>query len=217
MRKHVLITVIAVLLAVLLVQSASAVTVSVRIEGKTRTLFGTTEPRLEIASSALDALVAAATAGEIYYHLASTAYGSYIDQIGLYPAAGASGWMFKVNGAQPPAAADTIPLRDGDRVLWYWADSDPVTFAGPKTLELEPSALTRAERRLQKRKHAKLYCYSVSAQDDKGVAGPAGGALLHIGSKRIARMKNGRACVGPHRGLLVRATLAGAVRSNSLA
>ncbi len=218
MRKRVLIILsVAVLAVVFVASAASAVTVSVRVEGKTRTLFGTTDPQLQVSSTALDALAAAASAGEVYYHLASGSFGSYVDQIGLYPALGSGGWMFKVNGALPPVGADKVTLKSGDRVLWFWADFDPVTFAGPKTLQLAPSKLTSVERELQKRNHGKLLCYAAFAQDDQGASTPAEGAVLHVGSKRVVKTRNGRTCIGSHRGLLVQATLTGAVRSNSLA
>lgn len=217
MKRHVLISIIAALLAGIFAPLAPAVSVSVRVEGKTRTLFGQTEPRLQVASNALDALTAAATAGEVYYHLAVSSFGSYVDQIGLYPATGSGGWMFKVNGVLPPVGADKVTLKNGDRVLWYWSGFDPVSFAGAKTLLLQSSKLTRTERTLVKRAHKKLYCYTVLAQNDRGVTEVAAGSVLQVGVKRVVRTKHGRACIGPHPGLLIRATLAGAVRSNALA
>jgi hypothetical protein len=67
-----------------------------------------------------------------------------------------------------------------------------------------------------KRSHKKLYCYTVSAQYDKGVSTPAVGASLRAGSKRALIGKKGRACLRAHAGSLVRATLKGTVRSNTL-
>lgn len=216
MRKRILITVVAVVLAGVFLPIASAVSVSVRIEGKTQTLFGPGEPRLQVASTALDALTTAATSGEFYYHLTVSSFGSYVDQIGLYPATSTGGWMFKLNGAQPPVGASAVTLKSGDRVLWYWAGFDPVTFAGPKTLRLTRGTLTHAERVAVKRSHKKLYCYGVKAEDDKGVSTPAVGAVLRAGSKRAVIGTKGRACLRAHAGSLVRATLDGAVRSNVL-
>jgi Domain of unknown function (DUF4430) len=216
-RKRILVTVVvAALLAGVVVPLAGAVSVSVRIEGKTRTLYGSAEPRLQVASSALDALAVAAGKGELYYHLVTSSLGSYVDQIGLYAATSTGGWMFKVNGVSPPVGAGAVALESGDRVLWYWADFDPLTFAGPKTLLLGSSTLTRSDRARARRIHEKLSCYTVSAQDDKGVSTPALGAILRAGSGRAVKTKNGRACLLEHRGSLVRATLSGAVRSNAL-
>jgi len=195
-----LLVLLAVAAAVLLVVPAAlaAVRVHVRVEGKTQTIFGAAEPTLSVNLNALDALEAASVAGEFYYHVTTTGFGPYVDQIGRYPAGGSSGWVFKVNGVSPPVGADAVTLNAGDRVLWYWA-----TFGangGPPTLQL---------------KRAKRGCYRVLAQDDAGKTSTARGAVLHVDGRSV-RTKAGSACVGRHRGL-VRATLGGAVRSNALA
>ena len=119
-------------------------------------------------------------------------------QIGRYAAGGSSGWVFKVNGVSPPVGADAVQLKDGDTVLWYWATFGP--SGGPPTLLMKRSGR----------------CYSVVAQDDSGKSSVARGAVLHVGDRRAVATRNGRACVGPHLGLLVRATMDGAVRSNAL-
>src|SRR5439155_19988788 len=87
---------LALLLA--LVPAAQASPAHVRVEGKTRTIFGATEPLID-ASTPLTALEAASLRGEFYYHVASSQYGNYVDQIGRFPASASSGWVFKVNGA----------------------------------------------------------------------------------------------------------------------
>ena len=183
--------------AFLLVPAALAVRVHVRVEGKTRTIFGSAEPTLTVKANALDALDSASLAGEFYYHVTVASFGPYVDQVGRYAAAGSSGWVFKVNGVSPPVGADTVTLKDGDRVLWYWA-----TFGatgGPPTLVLQAT---------------KRGCYRVLAQDDGGKTSPARGAVLHAG-KRAVRARTGSACIGRHSGL-VTATLKGTVRSNAL-
>ena len=120
----------------------------------------------------------------------STSFGPFVDQIGLYPGAGASGWSYKVNGASPPVGADQATLKDGDTVLWYWS-----TFTeqgGSPTLLL--------------RKRKARNCYTVVSQNDQGVSTPAAGARLLVDGRSV-KTKAGRGCVGKHRGL-VRATLA---------
>ena len=151
--------------------------------------------KVEQARPALDA---ASLRAEFYYHVTTTSFGPYVDQVGRYPAAGTNGWVFKVNGASPPVAADQVQLRDGDRVLWYWATFGP--SGGPPTLLLKAGK--------------KRGCYRVLSQDDNGKTTAARGARLHVGSRRVLA-RRGLACVGPHRGL-VTATLKGAVRSNAL-
>ena len=186
------------LLACALAAPALALRVKVRVEGKTTTIYGSAEPTLTTGTNALSALDAASIAGEFYYHVQVTSFGPFVDQIGLYPGAGLSGWSYKVNGVSPPVGADQATLKDGDTVLWYWS-----TFGetgGSPTLQL--------------RKRKARNCYAVMSQNDQGVSTPATGARLLVGGRSV-RTKAGRACVGKHRGL-VRATLANAVRSNAL-
>jgi hypothetical protein len=185
-------------LAGTLAGSAQALDVRVRVEGMTTTIFGAAEPPLIVRATALDALEAASLSGEFYYHVSTTGFGSYVDQIGRYPAAGSAGWVFKVNGVSPPVGADQVRLKDGDRVLWYLATFGPT--GGPPTLVLQ--------------RQRKRGCYRVLAQDDAGRTRPAVGATLFVGLRRVPT-KSGRACVGPHRGS-VRAHQPGAVRSNAL-
>jgi hypothetical protein len=184
------------LLAVALAAAASAALVRVRVEGKTRTIFGSNEPRA-LAANPLEALEAASFGGEFYVSVQQTSLGPYVDQIGRYAASGSSGWVFKVNGVSPPVGADKVELKDGDVVLWYWA-----TFSdsgGPPTLRLERDAQG---------------CYTVAQQNDAGTASPAAGAVLHVDARKV-ETSAGKACIGPHRSL-VRATAPGAVRSNTL-
>jgi hypothetical protein len=184
--------------ALLIVPAASALQVHVRVEGKTRTIFGSAEPSLSVKANALDALESASIAGEFYYHVTTTSFGPYIDQVGRYLATGSNGWVFKVNGASPPIGADKVALADGDRVLWYWATFGP--SGGPPTLVL--------------RVGPKRGCYRVLSQDDNGKTTAARGARLHVGGRSVLA-RTGSACVGKHNGL-VTATRKGAVRSNAL-
>jgi hypothetical protein len=122
-----------------------------------------------------------------------------VDQIGLYPGAGRSGWSYKINGASPPVGADQATLHEGDTVLWYWS-----TFTEQGG---SPTLLLR--HRVHKRN-----CYSVYSQNDLGIPSPAAGAKLLVDGRSV-KTSGGRGCVGKHRGL-VRATLPNAVRSNAL-
>jgi hypothetical protein len=197
--RRLFILLVAAAAALLLVPvSLAALRVHVRVEGKTQTIFGAAEPTLSVKANALDALESASLAGEFYYHVTVGGFGPYVDQIGRYAAGGSSGWVFKVNGLSPPVGADAVVLKPGDRVLWYWATFG--SSGGPPTLSL---------------RRTKRNCYRVLAQDDAGKTSAARGAALHVGGRSV-RTLAGSACVGRHRGL-VRATLAGAVRSNALA
>jgi hypothetical protein len=191
-------------IALVLPAAAFAAGVKIRVEGKTRTIFAPTE-RSVSADNALVALESAAGDGEFYFHITQTSFGPYVDQVGLYAGAGSAGWVYKVNGVSPPIGADQYVLHDGDRVLWYYGLFGP--NGGPPTLELERAGTRRN-------------CYRVFSMDDTGARTAATGAVLHVGSKRTVDTQGSTqaavGCVGKHRGLLVRATLAGAVRSNAL-
>lgn len=198
MSRHLCIFVAAVSAALLLVPAALALNAHVRVEGKTRTIFGSTEPALAVKANALEALESASVAGEFYYHVQTTSFGPYVDQIGRYVAGASTGWVFKVNGVLPPVGADHVTLKEGDRVLWYWATFGP--SGGPPTLLLKTGK--------------KRGCYRVLSQDDSGKTTAARGARLHVGSRSVLA-RSGSACVGAHR-RLVTATLKGAVRSNAV-
>ncbi len=183
--------------AAILVAAAPAALVHVRVEGRNATIFGSTEPRASGATP-LQTLESASIAGEFYYHLATSSFGSYVDQIGRYAADASNGWVFKVNGALPPVGADKVALRDGDTVLWYWATFSS-SGAGPATLRI---AL------------AGRGCYAVTAQDDQGKPVSPAGAFLQLDG-RVVKVAGAKTCPGPHRGL-VKAVHFGFVRSNSL-
>jgi uncharacterized protein DUF4430 len=190
---------LAALAALLVVPVAAAASVHVRVEGKTQTLYGPAEPALQ-GANALQALDAASLAGELYYHVATTSFGPYVDQVGRYGGSASSGWVFKVNGVSPPVGADQVQLKDGDTVLWYYADFGP--SGGPPTLVLKKAAGNS--------------CYTAVAQDDTGTTVGQTGVVLRVGSKRTVPVTAGKACIGPHPGVLVRAVAPGAVRSNAL-
>jgi hypothetical protein len=182
-------------LVLVIVGSASAALVRVRVEGKSGTIFGAAQPRAS-ATTALDALESASIGGEFYYHVQVTGFGPYVDQIGRNAAAGFGGWAFKVNGVSPPVGADQVEVDDGDVVLWYWAEFTEA--GGPPTLELS---------------REKGGCYRVVAKNDAGSSVDVA-ATLRVDARRLP-MQGGRACPGPHRSL-VRAIAFDAVRSNAL-
>jgi hypothetical protein len=188
-------------LAALAPTVALAARVTIRVEGRTQTLFAPV-PRVVEAATPLEALERASVAGEFYYHVAEASFGRYVDQIGRYAAAGSSGWVFKVNDASPPVGADAVQLKEGDSVLWYHAEFGPA--GGPPTLRL--AATSRRARGAR--------CYRVTAFADAGTGRPAAFATLRVDGRRIRTTRLGVGCPGRHSGL-VRATLAGAIRSNA--
>jgi hypothetical protein len=189
-------SILSVLLAVILTPTALAANVNIRVEGKTTTIFGAAQPRVA-ADNALQALDVASTAGEFFYGTTTAEFGTYVSQIGKYPAAGSAGWVFKVNGVSPPVGADKVTLKDGDVVLWYYATFGPA--GGPPTLELQ---------------RLPANCYVVQSVNDAGKKTRAATATLTADGKKF-KTTAGRACIGKHLGL-VRAVAPGAVRSNSV-
>jgi len=188
---------IALVAMFVLAPAALAARVHVRVEGKTQTIFGPTEPTLTVKDNALDALESASAAGEFFYHVTVSGFGPYVDQIGRYPAAGNGGWIFKVNGVLPPVGADAVHLKDGDSVLWHWA-----TFtgaAGPLTLEVENS-LVRGKR-----------CFFATGRNDAGHAGRVRAVVFTLNGRRRAAA-TGVLCTKPGP-FAVRVTKTGAVRS----
>jgi hypothetical protein len=180
--------------------TALAATVKVRVEGKTKTLFGPTEITVN-ASTPMDALEQASILGELYYHVTNTSFGPYVDQVGRYGGSASSGWVFKVDDVSPPVGADKVQLKDGDRVLWYYADFGPT--GGPPTLRVTSAS--------------KAGCYTATAYDDNGKPTAVSGLVWHVGSKRSVPGTTGTAfCPGKHFGVLVRATATGAIRSNAV-
>jgi hypothetical protein len=213
LRRILVLSVLAVCIAVVLPAAALAVRVHIRVEGKTRTIFGGGDPLLTPVTgalavsdgstvelsrpTALGALEAASSAGEFFYALSATSFGPYVSQIGRYPAAGASGWVYKVNGVSPPIGADTYEVKPGDDVLWYYA-----TFSetgGPKTLDLR-----RAPHR----------CFQAYEVDDTGAAAPAKSVSFLLDGHGIAD-RDGVLCPTGHWRHL-RARKPGDVRSQIL-
>jgi hypothetical protein len=208
---HRLLVLLAALAAALaLAGSAVAITVHVRVEGLTTTIFGADEPLLvpfvgPLAAeggsvhplakpTALGALEAASRRGEFFYRLKSLSFGLFVDRIGRYPSGGSSGWVYKVNGVSPPVGAADYVLRDGDRVLWYFAKFGPK--GGPATLELEGSSPG---------------CFEAVARDDKGKATKARDVVFLVDGKPV-RAASGEICPAGRRRTL-RAMKPGAIRS----
>src|SRR3954468_8671198 len=117
--RRLCIFVVALVAALLVVPAALALRVHVRVEGPTRTIYGSTEPALSLQSNAPAALASASVAGQFYYHVAIASFGRYVDRIGRYSAGGSSGWVFKVNGVSPPLGPAPGPMGRRRAPVWY--------------------------------------------------------------------------------------------------
>ena len=118
-RLIVLVAVIGLVLA--LAATALGASVTVRVEGKTQSIFGSTPVKVD-APNALVALDVASTLGEFYCPGDAVVVRAVREpDRPVSQCAGSAGWVFKVNGASPPVGADQVTLKDGDEVLWYYA------------------------------------------------------------------------------------------------
>jgi hypothetical protein len=210
--------------ALVLAAPALAVRVHVRVEGATTTIFGATEPRLAPvtgtfsppagepvtvnAATPLGALERASRRGEFHYRLETFGFGAYVAQIGRRPGSDTTGWVYKVNGVSPPVGADAYELKEGDRVLWYFARFG--LTGGPKTLRLLgvtaivdcfPTPCPELSRT----------CYSAVAEDDNGRRARVRSVVFRLDGRRIAS-RRGRICPRGHWHSL-RLTKRGFVRS----
>lgn len=205
---------------------ALAARVHVRVEGPNATVFGPTEPLVTPvtgtfsppagpsvtldADTPLGALERASRLADFYYRIESFSFGPYVAQVGRRSGSETSGWVYKVNGVSPPVSATAYQLKEGDRVLWYHA-----TFGaagGPKTLDLvrfsSPACPAGASGCVTVR------CVRAQLVDDNGRRTVATGARFVVDG-RARRGRNGSLCPRGH-WHEVRATLAGAVRSEVL-
>ena len=212
MLRRPLVVLGAALVALTLASPALAVRVHVRVEGASATIFGATEPLLTPRSGTIHppdgpdvtvsgatpfgALERASVLGEFYYEVTSTSFGPYVSQIGRYAAAGATGWVYKVNGVSPPIGAVDYQLKDGDRVLWYFARFG--ASGGPKTLRITGWF-----------RHPK--CYRAWAEDDNGRRSTVGDVTFRV-NLHVVRSADGTICPG-RRWHELRAKKEGHVRS----
>jgi hypothetical protein len=216
----------AAVLTLALAAPALAVRVHVRVEGARTTIFGATEPRLTAVTGAIQpptgpvvtvgaatpfgALEAASRAGEFFYRVETFSFGPYVAQIGRRAGTATTGWVFKVNGVSPPVAATAHQLKEGDRVLWYHATFGPA--GGPKTLDLARFSSTGCP--AGGSGCVTVRCVRAQLVDDNGRRTVATDARFVVDG-RARRGRNGSLCLRGH-WHEVRATLAGAVRSEVL-
>ena len=169
-----------------------------------RRICGTTAPLVERQANALDALEAASGLGEFYYHVQRTSFGPYVDQI----------------GALPRRRPDRLGLQ-GERQVAAGRRRRGVAEGGRHgALVLgDVRRRRRAEDARARARAGRRAATACTRQDDNGARAAAVGAVLHVGRSRTVQTQGATqaavGCAGKHRGL-VRATLAGAVRSNAL-
>ena len=128
--------------------------VHVLVEGKTQTIF-VARPCAHSSQTHLEVLLRPHAPLSSTPTSTNTSFGPYVDQIGYYPGAGSTGWVFKVNGVSPPVGADQVQLKDGDRVPFSTSPSSASPGARPRSISrvrrraatAPPVRTTRAQRR----------------------------------------------------------------------
>jgi prenyltransferase beta subunit len=98
--------------------SSQSQTFVFRIEGSQSTICSgqTAGP------TALDIVKNASLQCGFTYHIQSTSFGPYLDQINSDAAAGQIGWLYLVNDVAPDIGAGDYQLKPSDQVLWYFGD-----------------------------------------------------------------------------------------------
>lgn len=93
-------------------------TFNFRIEGKSNTVCSG-----KVAGpTALDIVKNASFLCGFSYHIQSTSFGSYLDQIGDDKAEGQIGWLYLVNSISPSIGAADYILKANDLILWFYGD-----------------------------------------------------------------------------------------------
>ncbi|MBD0291007.1 MAG: DUF4430 domain-containing protein [Thermoleophilia bacterium] len=214
----------AALVALTLAGPALAARVHVRVEGAKMTIFGATEPRLApvrgtftppqgeavtvAADTPLGALERASRRGEFFYRLESFSFGPYVAQIGRLSGSATTGWVYKVNGGSPPVSATAYELKEGDRVLWYFARFGAA--GGPKTLRLARVRVPTASARTRT-------CFDAVLEDDNGRRAPARSAVFRLDARlrrtRLSAPSGARRICPSGHWHRLRALAPGAIRS----
>ena len=194
-----------------LVPAALAVGVHVRVEGKTQTIFGATEPSLDRQGRTRSTRsTRPACAGEFYYHVTTT-----VVRPVRRPDRPLRGRRLRPAGSSRSTASrrrwapTTSPLKDGDRVLWYWAhvrlDRRPADARAPSTTKREllprarPGRPGQDEAGAGRRLHVGAPAASSRRSRQPRAVGRTRGSCARRSKARCARTRCGEA-ISPLRG-----------------
>ncbi len=72
-------------------------------------------------ATAFHALLAASEAGGFEVEWSGPAGSRYVSSIGGHDDRN-GGWCIQVDGEDSPVSGDSLPVRDGQTVRWYWTD-----------------------------------------------------------------------------------------------
>ena len=193
-RSLVLLAVVAAALS--LAGLAAAAIVHIRVEGKTQTIFGATEPRVS-GTNALDVLLSRLASAEFFAHVTHPRSAPTSTRSATTRRAarrlGLQGERHLAAGRRRPGAAER--RRPGALVL--------------RGIRRRPAGRPRSRFRARR-----TGCYRATGQDDAGKEKVPPGLVFHIGTK-IVPAPAGHVCPKSPHGL-VWASAPGAVRSNRL-
>lgn len=100
-----------------------AVTVNIAVVGKNgEILFGPAAVQVTKKNRWDDTALGALDATGLPYDM-STGWSGFVEAIAGQRNKGQAGWMYKVNGEIPMAAADKKPVTTGDKVIWWYSKS----------------------------------------------------------------------------------------------
>jgi hypothetical protein len=103
---------------VLSAATTGGVEVFFRIEGSATTIC---QGNIK-AVTALEVVTKASSVCGFTYHIQTTSFGPYLDQIAADKSAGISGWLYLVNWRQAQVGAADYNLQAGDQVLWFFGE-----------------------------------------------------------------------------------------------
>lgn len=167
-----------------------------RVEGSQSTLCSgqTAGP------TALDIVKNASLQCGFTYHIQSTSFGPYLDQINSDAAAGQSGWLYLVNDVAPDVGAGDYQLQPSDQVLWYFGD-----------FSWQPLRLSLAKEQIDSGQNVQATVEAFQS----GSWAPLAGAIITAGLSSFTTDANGHANLAGADGYYkVAATKTGYVRSN---
>lgn len=155
-----------------------------------------------VAITALDVVKNASTTCNFTYHIQTTSFGPYLNQINNDKAAGLVGWVFLVNNVAPQVGAGDYQLQSGDQVLWYYGDFSWL-----------PSRISLSKTTIDHGSSTQATVESFSG----GAWTPVSGATVFVNSQTITANSGGVAVVSPPDGnYKVFAEKTGFIRSNAV-
>jgi hypothetical protein len=196
-----LITVALVALLLSAALAAPALAASVRVEGRSHTIFqghakpfvGTLQGHTTTKQTALGSLVTASRKKPFQLGLTWNDCcgggwaGFFVSSINHVTPPSNAFWAFKLGNAFASNGLGSTGVTSGSRILVYYTTIDPITGATEPTLGITASTLTPAP--------GSNVTFTVKAYDEAGTPTPAAGARVHVGATVYDANANGKVTV----------------------